>query len=95
MPTLEHEKQICDWVKPHKKASLAYRKHPLIGTVTHECDENNDEQSVWDLVRALRMKAATPQVFRKWTEEDLKIFAEEDELDPERAQRLATFLQTE
>ncbi len=33
--------------------------------------------------------------FRRWTKEDLEIFAEEDELDPERAQRLEAFLRAE
>jgi hypothetical protein len=33
--------------------------------------------------------------FRRWTEEDLEIFAEEDELDAERAQRLEAFLRAE
>ena len=31
---------------------------------------------------------------RRYTEEDLKVFAKEDELDPERAQRLKVYLRT-
>ena len=33
--------------------------------------------------------------FRRYTEEDLRMFADEDELNPERAQRLRAFLQEE
>jgi hypothetical protein len=36
-----------------------------------------------------------PRPTRRWTEDDLRIFAEEDELDPERAQRLRGFFQVE
>lgn len=32
---------------------------------------------------------------RRWTEEDYRIFAEEDYLDPERARRLEAFLRAE
>ncbi len=96
MPTKELEKQIHNWVEPPKKESRPYNEPYFWHPSRDRCErEENEEQNVWGLTRALRMKAATPQVFRKWTEEDLKIFAEEDELDPERAQRLADFLQTE
>lgn len=36
-----------------------------------------------------------PRPTQRWTEDDLRIFAEEDELDPVRAQRLEAFLRAE
>lgn len=96
MPTPVLNKEISDWVEPRKKESKLYDELYSRPPFSSRCErEENEEQSVWDLVHALRMKTPVPQIFRKWTEEDLDIFAEEDELDQERAQRLADFLQTE
>lgn len=85
--------------------STTYNEPHLIPYFKLRCarEAGGSEQDVWALVRVARTKEAArealneviTQPYLRWTDEDYRVFAEEDVLDPERARRLEAFLRAE